>query len=469
VIERIPRSAFIVAFALAPLVLAYLAYSRPWYFTSQTYLGGLILIEFLVAAVWLYRSVFFPVVITSFLLAGVNLHVGTFWTAGRWVFLGVGALVGLLIILKERSYHFGLFDAVAFFAVLSALISAAVSLYPEVTLLKVLSILLLFIYCATGARIAVTGRENRFLAGLLTASELFVGVNAACYAVGIEAMGNPNSLGAVMGVVAAPVLLWGALLGGERLVRRRRWALFAIALYLVFISQARAGIAAAFVSCGLLCLAVRKYKLLVEGSVVIVIIVAASAIFRPAAIPSLASTVVYKGVDQEAGLLASRVSPWRAAVDSIRDHPWFGSGLGTTADGHPHDELGMFASSTTVTSEHGSSYLAIMTGVGVVGVVPFSLLLLLLLGKVLRTTAWMLRSKSVSHPAVPLAMILLGGFVHAAFEDWMFAPGNYLCVVFWSLAFVLCDLAPSSPLPGFAVRWQAAVTRRAAGQFASNP
>ena len=29
-------------------------------------------------------------------------------------------------------------------------------------------------------------------------------------------MGNPNSLGAVMGVVGAPILLWGILVSEER-------------------------------------------------------------------------------------------------------------------------------------------------------------------------------------------------------------------------------------------------------------
>jgi hypothetical protein len=33
--------------------------------------------------------------------------------------------------------------------------------------------------------------------------------------------------------------------------------------------------------------------------------------------------------------------------------------------------------------------------------------------------------------------------LHATFEDWMFAPGYYLCVFFWCMAFVLVDLAPS--------------------------
>src|SRR5579862_8264952 len=152
--QKISNGVLVASAITAPLLLAYLAYSRPWYFTSQTYLGGLILLEFLIAAVWMYRRVFFPVVILAFLLAGVNLPVGAVWTAARWVFLAVGALFGLFIVIKEHRYHFGLFHVMAGFAVLTALLSATVSRYPNVALLKVASLFLLFLYGATGARVA---------------------------------------------------------------------------------------------------------------------------------------------------------------------------------------------------------------------------------------------------------------------------------------------------------------------------
>jgi len=452
--ERLPKSVLIAGAILGPLVLAYAAFSRPWYFTSQTYLGGILLLEFVVGALCFYRRVFFPVVIVAFLMAGINLPVGTFWTAARWVFLGVGAFAGFFIVLKERSYRFGLFHAVAAFAVLTALVSAAVSRYPGVALLKVLSLFLLFLYGATGARLAVTGRENRFFNGLLIGCEIFVAANGILYAAGIEAMGNPNSLGAVIGVVCAPLLLWGILLGGEPLLVRRRWMLFAVCMTLGFISHARAGLAAALISSALLCVGLRKYKLAIEGLVILLIVVAATAILRPEFITSMASSVVYKGGDASLGVLASRESPWRSAVDTISEHPWFGAGLGTTANGGDADEKeqGRVSSTANVTTENGSSYLAIASGVGVVGVVPFSLLLLLLVGRVFRTVAYMRKTMSAVHPAIPLAMILTAGLVHAGFEDWLFAPGYYLCVFFWGLAFVLVDVAPYASSSS-AFRW----------------
>ena len=454
--ERIPKSVLVGGAILCPLVLAYLAYSRPGYFTSETYLGGLLLLEFLVAAVWLYRRVYFPLVIIAFLFAGSNLPVGSVWTAARWLFLGVGAMVGCVIMLKDRHQRFGLFHAIAAFAALAAIVSAGVSRYPGFALLKALSLLLLFVYAATGARLAVIGREARFFAGLLMGCEIFVAAIAVFdLLLGLDSMGNPNSLGAVTGVVGAPILLWGVLVAESAFLRRRRLVLLAICMYLAYHSHARAGMAAALLSCGLMCLALRKYKMLTQGVGIVVVLAAATAIFQPEtfsnAVSSVTSSVVYKGVDRERGVLASRESPWQAALDNIRDHFWFGTGFGTTDHGLDASEhLGKFASTEKVTSENGSSYLAVTTWVGVFGVLPFLLLLIVLVGKIARTVVWMLKTGSANHPAIPLAMVMLAGLFHAGLEDWLFAPGYYLCVFFWSLAFVFVDLAPSAPLPQFA-------------------
>ena len=119
----------------------------------------------------------------------------------------------------------------------------------------------------------------------------------------------------------------------------------------------------------------------------------------------------------------------------------------------------MFSSHSNVTTENGSSYLSILSGVGILGVLPFSLLLLLLLGKVLRTFSWLVKTGNPCHPAVPLALVMVAGLLHAGFEDWLFASGNYLCVWFWSLAFIFADVAPSSA-PRVALAWRSSVAQR---------
>jgi hypothetical protein len=429
------------------ICLAALAYSRPGYFTSESYLGSLILLELLALALWRFRQVFFALLMAAFLFAGSGVPYGSAWTSGRWFFLAIGALVGTVIALKEREFHFGFFHMVGLSCAMAAVVSAAVSRYPTLALLKALSLFLLFLYAASGARLAVEGRENRFLQGLVTGCEILVGATAVSYAVGVEVLGNPNSLGAVMGVVATPLLLWGMLVTKETFVRRRRLVLFVLCLYLVYYSHARAAMLAAAVSCGLLCVCLREYKILAQSLVALVILAAAAAVLRPQEISNsvsmFTSDVVYKGF-RERGMLASRQSPWQDATDAMSTHFWFGTGFGTADSAHDSTvTTGNFASNFNVTAEYGSSYLAIVVWLGVIGALPFFLLLLLVAGKAIQTLRWMRATGSILHPAVPLALVVIAGLVHAALEDWMFAVGYYLCVFFWSMAFVLMDLAPA--------------------------
>jgi len=456
--ERLPQLVLVAAAALLLPLLIFTAYSHPFYFSNATLLGGVIALEVLFVAVWSYRQSFFALILLAFLFAGMDLPLGGIWTMARWFFLIIGAIVGFLIMLKEGHGRFRLFHAVSILAVSSALISAVVSRYPSFALLKALSLLLLFVYAGTGARLAAAGRENRFLAGLLTGCEILTVALGGLYFLGTDAMGNPNSLGAVMAVLA-PLLLWGTLIDPRHHVHYRRLAIYLLSMYLLFHSHSRAGLAAGLCSCALLCLALRKYKLFAQGVVIFVILVTSAAIFDPeafsATISSLTTSVVYKDRDITGGVFASRTTPWQHAMDTIHQHFWFGTGFGTTDNGQDANaHLGKFSSSAEATSENGSSYLTILSWVGMTGIVPFCLVLLFLIGKVIRTTLWMFNTGSPFHPAVPIAMVIVSGLLHAAFEDWLFAPGYYVCVFFWSLAFILIDVAPWAPLPSFASSWR---------------
>ncbi len=442
--SRISKLVLPVAGIATALFLAYLAFSRPGFVTSLTYIGGLLFLELLIVALWLYRKVFFAILIVVFLLAGVDLPVGSMWNFLRWIVLAIGALGGCAIVLKERRYSFGMFDLLAFLAMLAALMSAAVSQYTSFSFFKVTSLILLFVYGATGARMAVAGRESRFFTGLLLGCQIFVAIVAAFYFVGIEMMGNPNSLGAVMGVVAAPVLLWGSLLKQPAWAHRSQLVLYGLAMYLTYFSHARAAIGAATLVSVLLCLCLRRFEFLARGVVLVSVVVASVAIFQPEiltrSVSAFNNEVIYKGKDPAVGLLSSRKSPWQETMDTIHDHYWFGTGFGTAETGENRsDSVGLFSSTSATSKEHGSSYLEIIAWVGVVGALPFVILLGFLSAKILRTMFWMVRSANPSHPAVPLAMVLLAGLLHAVFEDWLFAPGYYLCVFFWSMTFVFVD------------------------------
>lgn len=444
----------VVALALGTFGLT-LVWRGAEYLTDPGTLQTIIFLELVLAAVWNYRTRFFPVLMAAFLWAGLNLPMNFAWTTGRWLVLAVAALAGIVIYLKEEQVHLSAFHLVAFACIASALVSAMVSDRPGIAVLKSLSLLLLFLYGAAGAKLAILGRAPDFFSGLLLGCECIVYLTALSYFVfRYEAFGNPNSLGAVMGVVAAPVLLWGIIVS-ELPARRSRYGFaFVLSLMLLFSSYARAGIAAAVFSCLLLCISARRYRLLAKGIILSLLLATIVATVMPRfdqTSESLTSTFLYKG-RRDQGLFASRKSVWDNSVDAIRLHPWMGSGFGTskTSDEESSQPMGAFASAASATREHGNSYLALTEWVGLVGGVPFLCLLLFLLMNIGRVVVWIRRTGSAASPAVPIAFVLAAGLVHAAFEDWLFAVGYYLCVLFWAFAFVLMDLVPRSarvPVP----------------------
>ncbi|HEV2728520.1 MAG TPA: O-antigen ligase family protein [Terriglobales bacterium] len=426
---------------------AYLAIYLPSYVNNSEYLGGLIFLQIVAAALWNYRQRFFPVLLLVFLVAGILTPLAGAATVGRWFILAAGAIAGFVAYLADPSHRFGTFHLFAALCVVAAFVSAMFSAHPVLAALKALSILLLFLYGAGGARLAIVGREAQFLRGCLVTCEVLVYINAVLHFIfHISLFNNPNSLGALTGVALTPLLAWGVVTSHDAVTRRRRSFAFIVSVLLLFFSLARAAIVGALLSCVLLCVVLRQYRLLAKGLAVALAAAALIAAVAPLQAPpqaserdSLADVFVYKG-KREAGLLGSRQTPWQQTFSVIQEHPWFGSGFGTskTAVDEVVETRG-FASNSKFTREHGSSYLAILEWQGLVGVSPFLALLMVAAvnaGKVLVSVR---RTSDASFPALPMALVIIAGLVHAAFEDWMFAVGYYLCVFFWSFAFVLND------------------------------
>ena len=470
--DRLSRFFFPAMIVISCLFAAYSVVFRPAYFSNSDDLATLLFLQVLLAAIWNYRARFFPLLLAVFLWAGMVLPLNVAWTSGRWIVLAVGALVGLIVYARDQRYSFATFHLMAVFCVLAALVSAAVSAYPNLAFLKATSLLLLFLYGSTGARLAVMGREASFFSTLLLGCELLVYLTAISYFIlRSEIFGNPNSMGAVMGVAAVPLLLWGILVSQRPTTRWRRTFAFALALLLLFSSYARAGIAGAVVSCILLCLALRRYGLMLRGlglALALAAFVAAVVPLHQQPSESLASAFVYKG-ERGDGILASRRPIWDETVSSIQEHPWFGSGFGTSpTSSEVVQQPANFASLRQASREHGNSYLAITEWVGLVGDIPFFALVVSIIVNVGRVLAQTRRTGNVFSPAVPLAGVLAAGLVHAAFEDWLFAVGYYLCIFFWALAFMMVDalpvtaLSPESAAEGTPREWAngfSAVTR----------
>jgi O-antigen ligase len=433
----------------------YLAINQPSYFTNIRFLGGLIALELLLACIWEFRACFFPLLILVFVWAGIWAPLADQWQTGRWIVLVVGAIAGCFVFLKQRDQHFRPIHLVALCCVSTAVVSALVSPSPLVALLKSTSLLFLFVYAASGARLAIVGREKAFFRGLLLGCEVVVYLSAIFYFLLLWPFwGNPNSLGLVMSVVIIPILLWGFFVSERRMERYRRGFALSLAFLLLLNSYERAGLAAAGVACLLFCVGLRKYRLLLKGTAFVLV----GAAFVAASVPlentsseitasnSFVARFVYKG-KPEAGLLGSRKTVWEQTLTTLREHPWFGTGFGTTNSGYDGTNVSMTSSAEALTQEDGNSYLAITQWTGMLGVVPFLLLIIFVCVSIGRVFLYMRRTGNACY-AVPIAGVLAAGLMNAVFEDWLFAVGYYTCVFFWALAFVLPDLIAAMPMQG---------------------
>src|SRR5437764_1885326 len=254
-----------------------------------------------------------------------------------------------------------------------------------------------------------------------------------------------------MGVVVVPVLLWGMLTGQTVNSRRRLAFALLVALLALMSSFARAAICATVVSCLAMCIALRQYRLIAKGFAATIVLAVAVVMFVPRqseapqwdGAQSVFDMFVFKGKPQQ-GAFGSRRGPWQQTWDVIKEHPWFGSGFGTSQTGDDLTNIQIKYTGThidtRVVREHGNSYLAIAEWVGLLGVIPFYSLVGLSLRNVYKVFARMRLTGSAFIPALPAAAVVLAGLVEAGFEDGLFAVGYYLCVLVWALAFILVDL-----------------------------
>src|ERR1700682_2644946 len=218
-----------------------------------------------------------------------------------------------------------------------------------------------------------------------------------------------------MGVVIFPVLFWCVLLADDPNLRSHRTFSLCLAAHLLYSSVSRAGILASMLAVALACVLLRRGKLLAKGAFVLVLMCAMIAVVQPGRFDDLVSSftedLVYKG-KVEQGLFGCRKSPWQTSIGVIQESPWFGSGFGTdlSQDG-PFAAPSAFRTMAGASFEHGNSYLALLQYVGVLGIVPFLILLFLILRLTYRVGCCMWRTEDPRHYAVPLALVCLAGLI----------------------------------------------------------
>ncbi|MFY9646793.1 MAG: O-antigen ligase family protein, partial [Terriglobales bacterium] len=435
----------------------YFLYGHLQYFGNVSFLGGILLLEVIIASLWKYEQRFFVLLIVTFTWAGLKVPLQGSWAEGRWVVLGAGAVAGFIVWTKTPRGSSSAIDLLAFFCVCAAFVSASVSTFVGMASLKALSLMLLFLYCVSGGRLAARGREKRFFEGLIWGGEIAVFLTAGCYfGLGTSVWGNPNSLGAVMSVAVFPILLWGWFTADGHEVKVRRLVSLFVCAGLVVFSMARAGMIAMALVTILFCVCLKQYRVLMKLAAICLVTVAVTGTFAPRvlnqSLGDIGDALLYKGHKEE-GLLGSRKTPWEQSMASIKQHPWFGTGYGTSPSGEDpgFGSATPFSSTAETARENGSSYVTIAEWVGLLGVLPFVMLLAAMISDVWKVFAWMKRTADPRHYSIPLAMVVLAGLIHANFEDWLFAVGYHLTVYFWVCAFLLADIVSRSavvPVPG---------------------
>jgi hypothetical protein len=403
---------------------------------DQLVFVGILGMAALVCSFLWYEIFSLPVLLACFFWTGMRLPFSGFAETVRWVILGLAAIAGLIFWVKQNGdFRLGPLHILASLTMLTFLMSCSVSPNPSLTLLKSSSIGLLFLYAASGALIFISRREATFFRGASLTCEAMTYASGICYGLlGFPIYGNPNSLGAVMGVLVWPILFWDLLTTKAKIQWRRKFFALLCCGWLLQYSLARAGFLAALVSSLFILFTLNRKRLMISFGLSALIGVFVLAAFMPDRWQTLVQGTVYKN-KPGTQILDSRRPRWEETIDEIKSSPWLGNGFGASRDLSEEWKGGM--ASQSFNRERGSSYLTLIAGVGFAGFIPAIGLLLFLIKRIVQASRRIRLSGSFLDPSIPMAGVLLAAMCHVFFEDWLFAVGYYMSVVFWIFAFAL--------------------------------
>lgn len=135
---------------------------------------------------------------------------------------------------------------------------------------------------------------------------------------------------------------------------------------------------------------------------------------------------------ENGGLFASRESRWTHRVEEFQDNPIFGCGF--SAIYTTIDRTGEYRSETG-SCEPGSSWLAVLSMTGLFGFIG-------VISAFIKGVKNSIRLHSVLLEGNLYLGLLTFFFVHLFTEGYIFAGGNYLCLLFW----LICGCAFSSAM-----------------------
>jgi O-antigen ligase len=427
---------FPVVAAASILLLFYLSVKRPYLF-GEFNLAAVMVIVVAGLIASQYQTHFWTLMIAVFFWAGSAFPLAGAMNVFRWVVLGSGVLMALgYYVRKENRIPFNHLHLLGLFTVVAAFASAIVSVNPLLTLLKALSLAALFLYGFIGVRIFWSRNPEAFVRKLVLMAEGLVYFSAVCYLASFEVWGNPNSLGLIMGCICWPVLLWRFITPAARRKSPRQFIALLVCGALLVLSISRASLTGAAVTSMFLLVGARRYRMLMIGASLFMVILLSMYLMKPERFQNASEAFLYKK-GERGDIMNSRQKPWERSMAAFREHPWLGLGYG--AADNSSDWRFTYVTQGQLTRERGSSYLTMLETTGVVGTVFFALLILALIREIWRVFFWLRRTGKVNQPSVVAASIIIAGLVNAVFEDWMFAVGYYMSVIFWLLAFSLRD------------------------------
>jgi hypothetical protein len=247
--------------------------------------------------------------------------------------------------------------------------------------------------------------------------------------------GNPNSLGAFIPMVA-PVLLLYLVRSFDKAPQIRVANILLITAYLIFLfmSRSRAGLGATFLACGwwLYFAHRRVFGLFLGGALITALIFG---LYFPENVQNVRQVYVYKGGSY---VFKSRADLLSATWEASKESPLIGVGFGV-AKGYSEDWR--FAFETAGAGrEKGSSFLALVEEVGLIGSGFVLLPLAWLLVNAIRRLADFRRRHQMGEEfwvTLTLSACLVGGLANASVEAWLTSAGFFSAVLFWLVFGVL--------------------------------
>lgn len=153
------------------------------------------------------------------------------------------------------------------------------------------------------------------------------------------------------------------------------------------------------------------------------LLISASVMTIPYLTPKIES-FLYKYPDART-IFESRTPYWDATYQAFLERPWVGAGFGLQAS-ESESQLGFATKNSQRRAEQGSSILGLLEEVGILGAVPFFLLLIV-------TAIRQILVLFLSHDALQIlfARSILGGLIWAVAENYLLALGNAASILFF--------------------------------------